>query len=144
MLAAQYDLGTLYTTGTGVDPNAFEAAKWIGKAAAAGYTEAQVDYAVMLFRGQACRPTRSAAPSCSARPPRRGCRGAEPVGALLRPRRRRGDEPGRGRQVASDRQGRRRSPTSLDKILTKLSKADRAKAEKAADEWRDRMQVGIE
>ena len=69
--AAQYDLGTLYTTGTGVDPNAFEAAKWIGKAA--GKTDA-----------------------------------------------------------------------NLDKIVAKLSKADRAKAQKAADERRDRMQVGIE
>jgi len=33
---------------------------------------------------------------------------------------------------------------SLDKIVAKLSKADRAKAQKAADEWRDRTQVGIE
>ena len=33
---------------------------------------------------------------------------------------------------------------NLDKIVAKLSKADRAKAQKAADEWRDRMQVGIE
>ena len=33
---------------------------------------------------------------------------------------------------------------SLDKILAKLSKADRAKAQKAADDWRDRSQIGIE
>ena len=33
---------------------------------------------------------------------------------------------------------------SLDKIVARLSKADRAKAQKAADEWRDRTQVGIE
>ena len=33
---------------------------------------------------------------------------------------------------------------NLDKIVAKLSKADRAKAQKAADEWRERMQVGIE
>ena len=32
----------------------------------------------------------------------------------------------------------------LEKILTKLSKADRTKAEKAADEWRDRAQIGIQ
>ena len=31
-----------------------------------------------------------------------------------------------------------------DKVVAKLSKADRAKAQKGADEWRDRMQVGIE
>src|SRR5439155_25716588 len=33
---------------------------------------------------------------------------------------------------------------SLDKIVAKLSKADRAKAEKAADDWRDRSLIGIE
>ena len=54
--AAQYDLGTLYSTGTGVDPNAFEAARWIGKAAAAGFTDAQVEYAVILFRGHGVPP----------------------------------------------------------------------------------------
>ena len=32
----------------------------------------------------------------------------------------------------------------LEKILAKLSKADRTKAEKAADEWRDRAQAGIQ
>ena len=51
VVAAQYDLGTMYATGQGTDANAFEAAKWIGKAAAAGNVEAQIDYAVMLFRG---------------------------------------------------------------------------------------------
>ena len=33
---------------------------------------------------------------------------------------------------------------SLDKVVAKLSRADRTKAQKGADEWRDRMQVGIE
>ena len=33
---------------------------------------------------------------------------------------------------------------SLDKIVAKLSKADRARAEKAAGDWRDRSQIGIE
>ena len=33
---------------------------------------------------------------------------------------------------------------SLDKILAKLSKADRAQAQKAADAWRDRTMIGIE
>ena len=50
VIAAQYDLGTLYATGEGVEPNAFESALWIGKAAAQGHTEAQVDYAVILFK----------------------------------------------------------------------------------------------
>jgi TPR repeat protein len=33
---------------------------------------------------------------------------------------------------------------TLDKLVAKLGKADRAKAEKAADEWRDRSQIGIQ
>ena len=33
---------------------------------------------------------------------------------------------------------------SLDKIVAKLSKTDRARAEKAAGDWRDRSQIGIE
>jgi TPR repeat protein len=33
---------------------------------------------------------------------------------------------------------------SLDKIVAKLSKADRVRAEKAAGDWRDRSQIGIE
>jgi len=32
----------------------------------------------------------------------------------------------------------------LEKMLSKLSKADRGKAEKAAEEWRDRAQIGIQ
>lgn len=50
VVAAQYDLGTLLTTGTGTDANAFEAARWIGRAAAQGHLEAQVEYAVILLR----------------------------------------------------------------------------------------------
>lgn len=50
VVAAMYDLGTLYATGTGTEANAFEAAKWIGKAANEGYPEAEVDYAVILMK----------------------------------------------------------------------------------------------
>ncbi|MGD9806524.1 MAG: SEL1-like repeat protein [Hyphomicrobiaceae bacterium] len=50
VIAAMYDLGTLYATGTGTAANAFEAAKWIGKAANAGYPEAEIDYAVILTK----------------------------------------------------------------------------------------------
>ena len=56
IVAAQYDLGTMYATGQGTDANAFEAAKWIGKAATAGNVEAQIDYAVILFRGHGVPP----------------------------------------------------------------------------------------
>jgi uncharacterized protein len=32
----------------------------------------------------------------------------------------------------------------LEKVLAQLSSADRSKAQKAANEWRDRAQAGIE
>ena len=74
MLAAQYDLGTLYATGTGTDANAFEAAKWIGKAAAAGHAEAQLDYAVILFQGRGVPPDPKRGADCFGRPRRRAWR----------------------------------------------------------------------
>jgi len=50
VVAAMYDLGTLYATGTGTEANAFEAAKWFGKAANEGYPEAEIEYAVILMK----------------------------------------------------------------------------------------------
>jgi TPR repeat protein len=143
--AAQYDLGTLYATGTGVDPNAFEAAKWIGKAAAAGHTEAQVDYAVILFRGHGVPPDqklgaqlfRAAAekglPVAQNRLARCYANGAGVETNLV--------EAAKWHLIAK---AAGETDDNLDKVLAKLSKANRAKAQKAADEWRDRMQVGIE
>jgi uncharacterized protein len=143
--AAQYDLGTLYATGTGVDPNAFEAAKWIGKAAAAGYTEAQVEYAVILFRGHGVVSD-----------PKRGTRlfraAADKGVAVAQNRLARCYANGAGVEANPFEAAKwhliakagGETDDNLEKVLAKLSKADRAKAQKAADEWRDRRQVGIE
>jgi TPR repeat protein len=51
-----YDVGSLYSTGTGTEANAFEAAKWIGKAANEGHPEAEVEYAVILLRDHEVTP----------------------------------------------------------------------------------------
>ena len=144
--AAQYDLGTLYASGTGVDPpNAFEAAKWIGKAAAAGHTEAQVAYAVMLFRGHGVPPDekhgaqlfRAAAEKGVAIAQNRLARcyanGAGVEKDLV--------EAAQWYLISKAAAG---PDDNLDKLVAKLSKADRLKAEKAADEWRDRTLIGIE
>ena len=144
--AAQYDLGTLYATGTGVDPpNAFEAAKWIGKAAVAGHTEAQVEYAVLLFRGHGVPPDqkhgaqlfRAAAekgvPIAQNRLARCYANGAGVEKNLV--------EAAKWYLISKTAGG---ADDNLDKLVAKLSKADLVKAEKAADEWRDRMQIGIE
>src|SRR5215471_13157768 len=144
--AAQYDLGNLYATGTGVDPpNAFEAAKWIGKAAAAGHTDAQVEYAVLLFRGHGVPPDqklgaqlfRAAAEKgvtiAQIRLARCYANGAGVDKDLV--------QAAKWHLIAKAGGG---EDESLDKLLAKLSKADRAKAEKVAEEWRDRTQIGIE
>jgi len=143
--AAQYDLATLYATGTGVDANAFEAAKWMGKAAAAGHAEAQVDYAVMLFQGHGVPPDQ-----------KRGAelfRAAADKGlAVAQNRLARCYAHGAGVEINAVEASKWHliakaggvADASLDKILARLSKADRALAQKAADDWRDRSQVGIE
>jgi len=144
--AAQHDLGMLYATGTGVDPpNAFEAAKWIGKAAAAGHTDAQVEYAVMLFRGHGVPPDQKHGAQLFRAAAERGL-------AVAQNRLARCYANGAG--VEKDlveaakwhliAKAAGEADDNLDKLLAKLSKVDRAKAEKAADTWRDRMLIGIE
>jgi TPR repeat protein len=145
VVAAQYDLGTMYAIGTGINPNAFEAAKWIGKAAAAGHAEAQVDYALILFRGHGVPPD-----------PKRGAEffrlAAEKGVATAQNRLARCYAHGAGvdknlveaakwnfiaRAGGIEDEG-------LDKLLAKLSQADRTKAQVDAGQWRDRISVGLE
>jgi hypothetical protein len=142
--AAQYDLGTLYATGTGIEPNAFEAARWIGKAAAAGHPEAALEFGVILFRGHGIPVDEK--------------RGVEMFRAAAE----------KGLASAQDRlarcyvygagveknlvQGAKwyliakaggLEDDGLEKVLTQLSSADRSKAQKAASDWRERAQVGM-
>jgi TPR repeat protein len=145
VVVAQYDLGTLYATGTGVDANAFEAAKWIGKAAAAGHAEAELDFGVLLFQGRGVPPDqqrgarlfRSAANQGLAvaqnRLARCYARGAGVEMNIL--------EAARWHLIAKAGGA---ADASLDELLTRLSKADRAKAQKAADAWLERSRIAIE
>ena len=144
--AAQYDLGTMYATGTGTNPNAFEAAKWIGKAAAAGHAEAQVDYALILFRGHGVDPP----------DPKRGAeffrRAAENGVATAQNRLARCYAHGAGVEKNLVEAAKWNfiarvggiEDEGLDKLLAKLSQADRAKAQVAAAQWRDRIWVGLQ
>lgn len=143
--AAQYDLGTMYATGQGVDPNAFEAAKWIGKAAAAGNVEAQIDYAVILFRGHGVPPD-----------PKRGAdyfrQAADKGVATAQNRLARCYAHGAGVEQNLVEAAKWNfiakaggiDDEVLEKMLAKLSRADRAKAQAAAEQWRDRAMVGLE
>jgi hypothetical protein len=145
VMLAQYDLGTLYSTGTGVDADAFEAARWIGKAAAAGHPEAEVDYAVMLFRGHGVPPD-----------PKRGAAffraAAEKGVAVAQNRLARCYANGAGVEKSAFEAARWHliakaggiEDEGLEKVLAGLSKADQTKAQRAAVEWREKSQVGIE
>jgi TPR repeat protein len=145
VVTAQYDLGTMYATGQGTDHNAFEAAKWIAKAAEKGHTEAQIDYALILFRGHGVPPD-----------VKRGAeffrRAAEKGAATAQNRLARCYAHGAG--VEKDlieaakwnfiaRAGGIEDEV-LDKMLAKMSRADRGKAQAAADQWRDRLMSGVE
>ncbi len=143
--AAQYDLGTLYATGTGTEPNAFEAAKWFARAANRGHGEAEVEFASILLKKHDLSPEEAA------KIQKRGF-------ALLQ------SAASKGMPVALNRLARCYAngvgvaadqleaakwhiiaksvgveDEALDKLVAKLSRADKAKAEKAAGEWRDRV-----
>lgn len=152
VVSAQYDLGTMITTGIGTEANAFEGAKWIGKAARAGHVEAEVEYAVILFRVDADPRSKEEVEQQRA--------AQKEAIALLR------SATDKGNPVAQNRLGRcyahglgvemnvveaakwhliaRGSGVEddvLDGLLAKLSRADRQKAEAAAIAWRERAQV---
>jgi TPR repeat protein len=145
IVTAQYDLGTMYATGTGTDPNAFEAAKWIGKAAAAGHVEAQIDYAVILFRGHGV-------PVDDKRAADYFRRAAEKGAATAQNRLARCYTHGAG--VKQDLVEAAKwnfiakaggvEDDALDKLLSKMPRPDRSKAQLAAQQWRDRISVGLD
>jgi TPR repeat protein len=146
VVAAMYDLGTLYATGTGTTANAFEAAKWIGKAANAGYPEAEVEYAIILMKNHEL-------------PKEQLDRMRKRAVELLRTASRRGMVVAQNRLAHCylDGLGTRKNAieaakwhliakagghaadAELEKAMAGLSPADRQKAEIAAAEWRDQM-----
>jgi uncharacterized protein len=142
VVAAQYDLGTLYTTGTGVEPNAFEAAKWIGKAAGAGYTDAEVEYAIILFRGHGTPPDEKRAAGL--------LRTAADKGVVVAQNRlarcyvhglgveKNAVEAAKWHLIAKSGGI---DDEMLEKAAAKLSRADRGRAQKAAEEWSERSAV---
>ena len=145
VVTAQYDLGTMYAIGQGTDANAFEAAKWIGKAANAGHVEAQIDYAVILFRGHGVpvdakkgaelfrRAAEKGAATAQNRLARCYAHGAGVEKDLV--------EAAKWNLIAKaggiQDQG-------LEQMLARMSRADKGKAQAAADQWRDRALVGLE
>src|SRR5262249_14552452 len=127
-----------------VDPNAFEAAKWIGKAAAAGHLEAQLDYALILFRGHGVPPDPTRGAAYFRRAAERGVATAQNRLARRYAHRAGG---GQGPVEAAKWNFIARAggieDEGLDKLLAKLSSGERAKAQVAAQQWRDRISVGF-
>jgi uncharacterized protein len=137
--AAQYDLATLYQKGHGVPADAYEASRWLRRAAEQGMPEAEYDYAVMLLRGNGLNADMPRALDYLKSAANKGLAGAQnrlanvyAEGIMLLDK----DlvEAAKWRMLARDGNI---ADDALDAIVAKLPRADREKAEKAAQTWRD-------
>jgi TPR repeat protein len=145
VITAQYDLGTMYATGTGTPANAFEAAKWIGKAAAAGHPEAQLDYAILLFRGHGVPPDAKMGAEYFKRAAEKGLASAQ--NRLARCYTHGAGVPQNLIEAAKWNYIAKAGGVvddALDALLAKMPQADQAKAQAAAQLWRDRIAVGLD
>ncbi len=136
--AAQYDLATLYLQGHGVSPDAYEASRWLRRAAEQGMAEAEYDYAVLLLKGSGINADMPRAIDYLKSAASKGLAGAQNrlahvfnEGVMVLP-----DpiEAAKWRFIA--REAKVEDPV-LDKMIGRLARADREKAEKAAQAWRD-------
>ncbi len=139
---AQYDVAALYQAGTGTEPDATEAAKWLSRAAEQGLGVAQYDYAVLLLKGFGLTKDEPKATGYMKAAAEKGLAGAqnrlayinlEGIGAGKNP-----VEAAKWRIIAKKNGV---EDKTLDDMIAKLPKADRAKAEVAASEWADKIQV---
>lgn len=145
IVVAQYDLGTLYATGTGLPDNradALEAARWIGRAAAAGHAEAELEYATMLYRGMGLEADRPKALGYLKSAAEKGL----PV-AQNRLARVLANGLGAERDTLEAAiwhlvaKSRGISDPDLDAVVAKLPRADRRRAEQAAEQRRDLLAI---
>lgn len=136
--AAQYDLATLYQQGHGVKPDAYESSRWLRRAAEQGMAEAEYDYAVLLLKGYGLNADMPRALDYLRSAANKGLAGAqnrlanvyaEGVTVMVDP-----VEAAKWRILARDG---RIADEGMDKLMAKLSRADREKAEKLAQTWRD-------
>jgi uncharacterized protein len=134
---AQYALGTLFKEGRGVQQKDLrEAARWLGAAAAADHTDAQVEYAIALFHGNGVGKDEAGAAALLQRAARKGSpiaqnrlaqllaagRGlpADPVAAIKW-------------HLVSKAGGAR--DLSLEEFMSQQTPEVRAAGEKAAESW---------
>ena len=139
---AQYDVAAMYQSGDGVAANAEEAARWLSRAAGQGYAAAEYDYAVLLLKGMGLTKDEPKLYGYLKSAADKGVAGAqnrlaylhlEGIGTAKNP-----VEAAKWRLIA---QKNGIEDKTLDDMIAKLPKADRAKAITAASEWSDRIQV---
>jgi uncharacterized protein len=142
--AAQYDLATLYQRGHGVPPDAFEAARWMRRAAEQGMPDAEYDYAVMLLKGFGLNADVPKTVDYLKSAANKGVAGAQNrlahvilEGVLVLPN---GADAAKWRLLAKDNG---LVDAALDEFLAKLSKAERAAAEAAAQTWREKAALDL-
>ena len=126
----------MHALGQGMPHNAFEAAEWLARAASAGHTEAESEYATALFRGHGV-------PVDEARGAQLFLRAARKGNPVAQNRLARCLAHGRG--VAKDLKEAAKwhaiavaggiTDPALDKLVAKLGRADRRAAEVAAADW---------
>jgi hypothetical protein len=144
LAAAQYDLGTLYQHGVGVPNDAAAASRWIRAAADQGMAVAKYEYAVMLLRGLGLTADEPKAIGYLKAAAEEGIAGAQNRLAHVYK-----DGIGVDKSLTESAKWRLIAKANgvtdetLDKEIAKLPKADRAQAEKAASEWRERRGIGL-
>ena len=143
---AQYDLAALYQSGTGVDADALEAARWMAKAADQGLAVAQYDYAVMLLKGFGLKKDEPRAVSLMKSAAEKGISGAQNRLAYIFYEGTAGAEKNeieaaKWRLIAK-KNGY--EDNVFDQIVAQMDKKARRKAEAAASEVADRIQLGPE
>jgi TPR repeat protein len=145
LAVAQYDLATMYATGQGLpgeQADALEAARWMSKAAEAGYAEAELEYATMLFRGMGLEADHEKAPVLIRNAAEKGLAIAQNRLARVLVH---GLGTERNAVEAATWHLMAKSAgvgdPDLDAAVAKLSRADRTKAESAAAAKRDRQML---
>ncbi|HSB58218.1 MAG TPA: tetratricopeptide repeat protein, partial [Methyloceanibacter sp.] len=135
---AEYDLSAFYQFGRGVPIDKSKAAEWLGHAADGGLPDAQVEYAIKLFNGEGVAVDQAKAAKLF----RQAAEQGNPVaqnrlarlyanGLVVK------EDPVQAAKWHLLARSAGVSDFTLDLMLAKLTKEQRAEAEKDAEGWRN-------
>lgn len=133
---AQYSLGALYMQGKGVPKNMVTAAAWILKAAQKKHPPAEVDYALMVFRGDGVQKNEKVAAQWLTNAARRNNVVAQNRLArlLIAGKGIKQDLVEAAKWHLLSKNAGLKDP-KLDQLIAKLSKQERAEAERRVENW---------